>query len=222
MADAQSPPISNDDRSVDADANVKADDVENLQQKADSMSPDDSVDSALLDEEEAPLEIGEADKVVTPSKKAYGGRGAGYNALKSHEGQLYSGMAIGGSHTWNYEPGVWKETKEEPDLWRIDYRTNKRRARNAPKGSGAPVGTEYHWLIVGHQACASSMSKERLGQLTEYSLCGKSTPIPTRRTCRDPSISWHISPSRQGPGRFPLLRVNESERSSCLRMRNGG
>lgn len=60
-------------------------------------------------------------------------------------------MAIGGSHTWNYDQGVWKETKEEPDLWKIDYRTDKRRARKAPTGSGAPVGTEYHWFIVGHQ-----------------------------------------------------------------------
>lgn len=147
MADDQSPPLSNDDRFVDDDPNTT--------NKGDSATPDDSVDSALLDEEENPVEVGEADKVVTPTK-ARAGREGRYNALKSHEGQLYSGMAIGGSHTWNYEPGVWKETKEEPDLWRIDYRTNKRRARNAPKGSGAPVGTEYHWLIVGHQVCPSS------------------------------------------------------------------
>jgi len=102
-------------------------------------------------DEEMPEEtehiIGETGKVT---KHGFAG---GYNALKSHKGQYYSGMAVGGSHTWNYDPGVWKETKEEPDLWRIDYRTNKRRARNAPKGSGAPVGTEYHWLIVGHQVC---------------------------------------------------------------------
>jgi hypothetical protein len=75
----------------------------------------------------------------------------GYNTLKSFHGQIYSGMAIGGSHTWNYDQGVWKETKEEPDLWKINYETTKRRARNAPRGSGAPVGTEYHWLIVAHQ-----------------------------------------------------------------------
>lgn len=110
-----------------------------------------SIDPALLDEEENPLEEGIADNIVAPSKQSYVTGGAGYNALKTHKGQLYSGMAVGGSHTWNYDPGTWKETKEEPDLWRIDYQTNKRRARNAPKGSGAPVGTEYHWLIVGHQ-----------------------------------------------------------------------
>ena len=110
-----------------------------------------SIDPTLLDEEENPFEESEAENVVPASKKAYAVGGAGYNALKTHKGQLYSGMAIGGSHTWNYDQGVWKETKEEPDLWRIDYQTKKRRARNAPRGSGAPVGTEYHWLIVGHQ-----------------------------------------------------------------------
>jgi hypothetical protein len=133
----------------------------------DSASPSNSLDStnsidpALLDEEENPLEEGIADNVIAPSKQAYAIGGGGYNALKTHKGQLYSGMAVGGSHTWNYDPGTWKETKEEPDLWRIDYQTNKRRARNAPKGSGAPVGTEYHWLIVGHQVRNTSLDNPR-------------------------------------------------------------
>ncbi|KAH8425175.1 uncharacterized protein LDX57_002924 [Aspergillus melleus] len=86
------------------------------------------------------------------------GTGGGYNALKSYKGQVYSGMAVGGSHTWTYEPGTWKETKEEPDLWKIDFRTNKRRLKNAPQGSGAPVGTEYHWFIVGHQVWSTVVS----------------------------------------------------------------
>lgn len=116
-----------------------------------SLDSTNSIDPALLDEEENPLEEGIADNVIAPSKQSYAIGGGGYNALKTHKGQLYSGMAVGGSHTWNYDAGTWKETKEEPDLWRIDYQTTKRRARNAPKGSGAPVGTEYHWLIVGHQ-----------------------------------------------------------------------
>jgi len=110
-----------------------------------------SIDPALLDEEEVPSE--DEDAITTPSKKPQGGGAytGGYNALKSFKGQVYSGMAVGGSHTWNYDQGVWKETKEEPDLWKIDYKTAKRRARKAPKGSGAPVGTQYHWLIVAHQ-----------------------------------------------------------------------
>lgn len=125
---------------------------------ATSIETFESIDPALLDEEENPLEEGTADNIVIPSKPSYTLAGGGYNALKQHKGQLYSGMAVGGSHTWNYDPGVWKETKEEPDLWRIDYQTNKRRARNAPKGSGAPVGTEYHWLIVGHQVSSGLLT----------------------------------------------------------------
>lgn len=105
-------------------------------------------DLELVDEEIAGDGDGKVHRSNTGPAYAMGG---GYNALKSFQDQVYSGMAIGGSHTWNYDPGVWKETKEEPDLWKIDYHTTKRRARNAPKGSGAPVGTEYHWLIVAHQ-----------------------------------------------------------------------
>jgi hypothetical protein len=117
-----------------------------------------SIDTAIIDEEEG------FDDVIGDESEAKGGPSAGpsgrqiynygaggYNALKSFHGQVYSGMAIGGSHTWNYDQGVWKETKVEPDLWKIDYQTTKRRARRAPVGSGAPIGTEYHWLIVAHQ-----------------------------------------------------------------------
>ena len=38
-----------------------------------------------------------------------------------------------------------------PDEWTFDYAVKKRRAGKAPKGSGVPIGTEYHWYIVGHQ-----------------------------------------------------------------------
>lgn len=117
----------------------------------DSIEP---VDPALIDEEEVPdadeNEDVKSTKAISEKKKR-GFYAGGYNALKSFNGQIYSGMAIGGSHTWNYDQGVWKETKEEPDLWKIDFKTTKRRARNAPKGSGAPVGTVYHWFIVAHQ-----------------------------------------------------------------------
>lgn len=96
----------------------------------------------------------EDDGTTEKPKRAFGG--GGYNVLKSFNGQVYSGMAVGGSHTWNYDEGTWKETKVEPDLWKVDYQTTKRRARKAPKGSGAPVGTEYHWLIVAHQVSPPS------------------------------------------------------------------
>jgi hypothetical protein len=122
-----------------------------------------SIDSALLDEEEIPWEsedisqdgLLEGSSQDSQAKPYAGGRG-GYNMLKSYKGQAYSGMAVGGSHIWKYDQGVWKETKEEPDLWKIDYRATKRRIRKAPKGSGAPLGTEYHWFIVGHQVSLSN------------------------------------------------------------------
>jgi hypothetical protein len=76
---------------------------------------------------------------------------ATYNEFKEFEGHLYTGMKIGRSHKWNYDKGVWKETKITPDLWRIEFAVTKRRAGRAPEGSGVPVGTEYHWYIMAHQ-----------------------------------------------------------------------
>src|SRR3954462_6052746 len=74
-----------------------------------------------------------------------------YNEFKQFEGQQYTGMKIGRSHKWNYDQGVWKETKITPDLWEISYAVTKRRAGHAPEGSGVPVGTAYHWYILAHQ-----------------------------------------------------------------------
>lgn len=75
----------------------------------------------------------------------------GYNRLKSFEGRPYTGMKIGRSHKWNYDRGVWRETKITPELWQISYAVTKRRAGHAPEGSGVPVGTGYHWYIMAHQ-----------------------------------------------------------------------
>jgi hypothetical protein len=74
-----------------------------------------------------------------------------YNEFKEFEGQQYTGMKVGRSHKWNYDKGVWKETKVTPDLWEINFAVTKRRAGKAPEGSGVPVGTEYHWYILAHQ-----------------------------------------------------------------------
>ncbi|KAJ5886983.1 uncharacterized protein N7473_009657 [Penicillium subrubescens] len=177
-----------------------------------SLASTESIDPALLDEEENPLEEGIADNVIAPSKQSYAIGGGGYNALKTHKGQLYSGMAVGGSHTWNYDPGTWKETKEKPDLWRIDYQTNKRRARNAPKGSGAPVGTEYHWLIVGHQHVRKIDANTYETHLTgaKYKLAHKSATtgswsIPTVRGQREREIELLEDAQRRVQGLPPVL-----------------
>jgi hypothetical protein len=74
-----------------------------------------------------------------------------YNSFKKFEGRQYTGMQIGRSHHWDYDPGDWKETKITPDLWEINYAVTKRRKGQAPEGSGVPVGTEYHWYILSHQ-----------------------------------------------------------------------
>jgi hypothetical protein len=74
-----------------------------------------------------------------------------YNEYKEFEGRKYTGMRVGGAHHWYYERGEWKEKKVAPDRWEFTYATNKKRAWNAPEGSGVPVGTEYHWYILAHQ-----------------------------------------------------------------------
>jgi hypothetical protein len=74
-----------------------------------------------------------------------------YNELKEFEGKQYTGMKVGRSHKWYYDKGEWKEKKITPDKWEFAYEVTKRRAGNAPEGSGVPVGTEYHWYIIADQ-----------------------------------------------------------------------
>jgi hypothetical protein len=76
---------------------------------------------------------------------------ASYNEFKEYQGHLYKGVTIGRGHKWYYDKGEWKDRKVTPDKWTIDYAVTKRRAGHAPEGSGAPVGTEYRWLILAHQ-----------------------------------------------------------------------
>ena len=74
-----------------------------------------------------------------------------YDEFKQFEGQRYTGMRVGRTHKWYYDRGEWREKKVTPDLWQIHYAVKKRRAGKAPEGSGVPVGTAYHWLILAHQ-----------------------------------------------------------------------
>jgi hypothetical protein len=76
---------------------------------------------------------------------------ATYDKFKTFEGRRYTGVKVGRGHKWYYDRGEWKEKKITPDLWEFTYATPKRRAGNAPEGSGVPVGTEYHWYIAAHQ-----------------------------------------------------------------------
>ncbi|PWY94216.1 hypothetical protein BO94DRAFT_447069, partial [Aspergillus sclerotioniger CBS 115572] len=179
-----------------------------------SISHVDSPPSWPSDEDEKlPSETETTTNHNTTQKPAqYAAAAGGYNALKSHKGQMYSGMAVGGSHTWTYDPGTWNETKEEPDLWRIDYQTNKRRARNAPAGSGAPVGTEYHWLIVGHQHVKKVDANTYETHLTgsKYKLAYKSASsnswsLPTVRKQRDREVELLEDAKQRVRGLPPVL-----------------
>jgi hypothetical protein len=95
-------------------------------------------------------------ETVTAQKKA-GIKGAkadvarSYNRFKTFGSRAYTGMSVGRSHKWYYDKGVWRETKISPDLWGISYVVTKRRAGQAPSGSGASIGTDYHWVILAHQ-----------------------------------------------------------------------
>jgi hypothetical protein len=84
-------------------------------------------------------------------KKAKKSRKVSYDEFKVYNGKQYTGMTVGRSHSWHYDKGDWKETKITPDLWQIYYAVTKRRKGKAPKGSGVPVGTGYHWYIMAHQ-----------------------------------------------------------------------
>ena len=74
-----------------------------------------------------------------------------YNQFKEFQGKNYTGMKVGRTHKWYYDKGEWKEKKVTPDKWQFSYNVTKRRAGNAPEGSGVPVGTEYHWYILANQ-----------------------------------------------------------------------
>ncbi len=74
-----------------------------------------------------------------------------YDDLKEFNGRKYMGMSIGGNHVWNYPNGIWKEEKVEPDSWVFKFQSLKQRRKEAPKNSGAPVNTQYHWYILADQ-----------------------------------------------------------------------
>ena len=74
-----------------------------------------------------------------------------FNRFKHFEGQWYTGTKVGRHQKWHYDKGEWKEKKITPDKWEFTYAVTKRRAGKAPEGSGAPVGTGYHWYIIAHQ-----------------------------------------------------------------------
>lgn len=112
-----------------------------------------------------------------------------YNRLKEFEGSRYSGMKVGASHKWYYDQGEWRERKVTPDEWDIYYQTTKRRAGKAPEGSGAPVGTEYNWLIVAHQSVDKLDANSYMTRLE-----GKKFKVAHKRAM---SSKWNITEKTQ-------------------------
>jgi hypothetical protein len=80
-----------------------------------------------------------------------GNSASAYNQIKEFLGKKYTGMKVGGKHLWYYDKGEWKEKKVAPDKWEFTYNVKKRRAWDAPEGSGVPIGTQYHWYILADQ-----------------------------------------------------------------------
>lgn len=89
-----------------------------------------------------------------------------FDDTKVFNGRCYSGMPVGGAHIWNYPHGLWEETKITPDQWRIKFSSVKCRTNPAPEGSGAPLGTGYHWYIMADQ-CVKKVSKDEYQTLME-------------------------------------------------------
>src|SRR5688572_6998592 len=138
----------------------------------------------------------------SPAKRARNGNKSdatvSYDEFKEYEGQKYTGMKVGRSHKWYYDQGEWKETKVTPDLWRISYAVNKRRAGKAPEGSGVPVGTEYHWYVLAHQ----NVNKISANDYTT-SLTGLKFKIAHRRAG---SEEWSATPRTQRKRMIEFLR----------------
>ena len=85
-----------------------------------------------------------------------------YDALKIHDKKIYTGMKVGGSHSWNYNNGKWFETKVTPDQWNIKFSSIKTRVNTAPINSGASVGTKFHWYIIADQIATKLNSNSYL------------------------------------------------------------
>lgn len=123
---------------------------------------------------------------------------ASYNRYKFYDGRQYTGMAIGRRHNWNYDPGVWTEQKVTPDRWNIHYEVIKRRKGKAPEGSGAPVGTEYHWYILSHQVAKKLDANSYLTEMN-----GIKIKLAHKRSGSD---KWNISDKTQHQHLIKLLQ----------------
>ena len=117
------------------------------------------------------------------------GNSTSYDQFKEFEGKKYTGMKVGRTHKWYYDKGEWKEKKVTPDKWQFTFNVTKRRSGHAPEGSGAPVGTEYHWYILANQ----SVKKLDANKYTT-SMLGLKYKLAHKRADRE---SWSSSDNTQ-------------------------
>ncbi|HEX5172016.1 MAG TPA: hypothetical protein VFW11_22715 [Cyclobacteriaceae bacterium] len=122
-----------------------------------------------------------------------------YDRFKSYKGQVYTGMKIGRSHKWNYDSGIWRETKVTPDRWELSFNVIKRRAGKAPKGSGVPVGTAYHWFILSHQFVEKLNANDYITSMTglKFKLAHK----------RSDKKKWSVSETTQHKNLIRILKA---------------
>jgi hypothetical protein len=123
---------------------------------------------------------------------------ASYDQFKEFRGKRYTGMAVGRSHTWKYDAGSWKERKVTPDRWEFKYSVVKRRAGRAPEGSGAPVGTAYHWYIVADQTVTKLDANSYMTEMVGHKL-----KVAHRRADKS---SWSASEKAKRKALVKLLR----------------
>jgi hypothetical protein len=137
-------------------------------------------------------------KTKAAAKKKSKDTAASYNSFKIYQGKQYTGMAIGRSHKWYYEPGIWLDKKITPEKWIINFEVTKRRAGKAPEGSGAPVGTEYHWYILAHQ-----IVKKLDANSYSTAMNGIKLKLAHKRSDKD---KWNISDNTQRNHLIKLLK----------------
>ena len=122
---------------------------------------------------------------------------ASYNKFKNFEGKFYTGAKVGRKQKWYYDKGEWKEQKITPDKWQFTYEVPKRRAGKAPEGSGAPVGTEYHWFILADQ-----IVKKLDANVYSTSMTGTKYKVAHKRADKE---KWNISDKAQRKHLIKLL-----------------
>ena len=137
-----------------------------------------------------------------------------YDSVKGFEGRKYTGMRVGGTHSWYYGQGEWEETKVSPDEWRFTYKVKKRRKWDAPEGSGAPTGTEYHWYILAHQNVRKLNANEYTTSMTglKYKLAHR----------REGHVEWNASGRAQLRRLIAILEENAIELRHELAEKGGG